>query len=121
MARLNHYLLLVFLSSMVATCNSAQKSEVEKEPAAEKPNHSMQATSESAEYEGTGTVISVPPGKRNIIIKHGTIPNFMDPMTMPFSVKDSTLLESIEASDSVKFIIKVDSGNIFITSLDKLQ
>lgn len=73
------------------------------------------------EYLATGTVISIPPGNRNIIIKHGKIPGFMDAMTMPFALKDSMQLAGISAKDSIRFKINNARNRIFISDIEKIE
>jgi len=84
---------------------------------------SVDTTSESniQTFEAAGSVTSVPPGNRNIIIKHGDIPGFMDPMTMPFQVKDSTVLSGIATGDSIHFFIRVENGQTRITEIQKIE
>lgn len=56
-------------------------------------------------YEGVGVVVGFMAEKAYINIKHETIAGFMDAMTMPFPVPDSTLVEGIEVGDSIAFRI----------------
>jgi len=69
-------------------------------------------------FEGTGTVISIPPSKRHVIVRHGEIPGFMDAMTMPINVKDSTLLQTVSPQDSIRFEIEVVGNNAAIRTLE---
>ena len=71
--------------------------------------------------EATGTIISVPPGKRNFIVKHNRISGFMDAMTMPFPVSDSTVLSGIATKDSVRFMIDTTGSSIRVTSIQKIE
>jgi len=69
-------------------------------------------------FEAHGTVISITPNKKNIIVKHGDIPGFMDPMTMPFPVLDTTILSNIAPRDSIKFTIEVDDGETAVSTIE---
>lgn len=106
--------LLLFLPVVIfSSCSSENKpadDAAEKIPA-EQP----------LEYQATGKVISIPPGNRNIIIKHGKIPGFMDAMTMPFALKDSLQLVGITAKDSVRFKINNAGNRVFISNIEKIK
>jgi protein SCO1/2 len=78
-------------------------------------------TQETQYFEGTGTVISVPPSKRNIIITHGDIPGFMGAMTMPFSVRDTSVLSGIAAEDSVRFDIEFSEESTVIIKIETVD
>lgn len=72
-------------------------------------------------YEGEGIVISITPNKKQVIIKHGVIPGFMEAMTMPFNVPDSSLLAGIHPKDSVKLLIEYDGTNVTLQYLKKAK
>lgn len=88
-------------------------------------NTSSDSVSESQNkinnYEGAGVVISITPNKKQVIIKHGTIPGFMEAMTMPFNVSDSSLLDDIHPKDSVKLFIEYDGTNVALKRIEKVH
>ncbi len=48
-----------------------------------------------------GQVVRIMPEEHRIMIAHEEIPNYMKAMTMPFKVKDTTLLAAVQPGDSV--------------------
>ena len=72
-------------------------------------------------YTGTGVVISIPPDKKMVVIRHGIIPGFMNAMTMPFNVADSFVLEGISPKDSVNLFIEYDGTTAVLKKLEKIK
>ncbi|MFQ5569939.1 MAG: copper-binding protein [Rhodothermales bacterium] len=54
-------------------------------------------------YEAVGMVVSIMANKKFVIIDHEAIPGYMDAMSMPFPVADSTVLRGIQPGDSIRF------------------
>ena len=52
-------------------------------------------------YPLTGEVVKVDRAKGRLTVAHDDIPGFMEPMTMPFRVKDSTLFEGLAVGDTI--------------------
>lgn len=117
-------LLTLFILSLClvlsVSCNSKEKSTGNEEKLTEE-KVSESSGQQSKTFKATGTVTSIPPGKRNIVVKHGDIPGFMDAMTMPFQVKDSTILTGISAKDSIGFTIQIRDKQILVTGIKKLN
>jgi Cu/Ag efflux protein CusF len=62
-------------------------------------------------YPLTGRVVSVDKPNRSINIDGDAIPGFMSVMTMPYSVKDSGILEKVAPGDQIKAEIVIgDEG-----------
>ena len=70
------------------------------------------------EYDGVGVVVSFMAQKSFVNINHETIPGFMDAMTMPFPLPDSTLVEGIQIGDSISF--RITSAGI-IQAVEKIE
>jgi Cu/Ag efflux protein CusF len=64
-----------------------------------------------------GQVVALEPALSLITIAHEKIPNFMEAMTMPFSVKDSALFRGVEVGDSVRGVVAVRKPEIWLDSL----
>lgn len=64
-----------------------------------------------------GVVVSVEPGKRTVMIAHEEIPDYMMAMTMPFKVKDTTLLANLHAGDSVQATLVVSRTESWLEGL----
>jgi len=70
-------------------------------------------------YSAHGVVKSIDPEKKQLSIAHDDIPGFMKAMTMPFDVKDASLLGGITVGDSVDFSFTEDEGRLVIERLTK--
>jgi protein SCO1 len=74
-----------------------------------------------AQYTGRGTVVSVNPSASTVEIDHGVIQGLMPAMTMPFRVRDSSLLNGLKPGDQVTFVLEVNSGIELITKIEKVS
>ena len=54
-----------------------------------------------------------------LVVKHGEIKGFMEPMTMGYKVSPPSLLEGVQAGDTVRFTI--DTEQKAIVKLEKLK
>ena len=59
-------------------------------------------------YKLSGVVRRVEPASGMVTISHEAIPNFMDAMTMPFTLKDHALLDDVRAGDEVEGTLRVE-------------
>ncbi len=85
------------------------------------PNTVSEPQNKINNYEGAGVIISITPNKKQVIIKHGIIPGFMEAMTMPFNVPDSSILVGIHPQDSIKLFIEYDGTNITLKEIRKVK
>jgi len=76
-----------------------------------------QQTTDVPMFDLKGVVVSVDIPARRITIDHEEIPNFMMAMTMPFRVKDTTLLYKVQPGDTVKGVLAVSRTESWIESL----
>ena len=70
-------------------------------------------------YELNGQILDVRPERSEVVIKHQDIKNFMPGMTMPFTVKDPSLLTGKERGDLVTATLVVGETNAYLTTLTK--
>jgi Cu/Ag efflux protein CusF len=68
---------------------------------------------------GEGKVIAVVPASSEIVLTHGAITGFMDPMTMGYPTQPPSLLEGVQAGDAVRFTI--DTEQKAIVKIEKLK
>jgi Cu/Ag efflux protein CusF len=68
---------------------------------------------------GEGKVIAVVPASSEIVLTHGEIKGFMEPMTMGYAIQPASLLAGVRAGDTVRFTI--DTEQKAIVTLEKLQ
>jgi protein SCO1 len=72
-------------------------------------------------YQVTGRVISLDLDERSIRIRHEEIPDYMPAMTMPFSVKDASLLNRVKPGDSITFQLEVTEEDSWISRIQKMK
>jgi mono/diheme cytochrome c family protein len=68
---------------------------------------------------GEGTVIALRPEKQQIVLEHGEIRGFMEAMTMGYKINPTSLLNSVNPGDKVRFTIDTDARAI--TKIDKMS
>jgi protein SCO1/2 len=68
-------------------------------------------------YHLRGQVVALEPAASLITIDHKKIPDFMEAMTMPFSIKDSVLFHGVEVGDSVSGVVAVRRPEVWLDSL----
>ena len=61
---------------------------------------------------GEGKVIATVPSTSQLVVQHGEIKDFMEPMTMGYRVEPSSLLKGLKAGDQVRFTIDVPKKTI---------
>lgn len=117
---------LVFFSSLflLTSCDSRSGSEgtndsaINSQPAVTPEIQSHKESSNKIQtYTVGGTVISILPNQKHIIIDHDEIPGFMNAMTMPFNVADPKLIENIARQDNVTFTFEVIDGALILTEI----
>lgn len=64
-------------------------------------------TETTVEYRLKGVVRGVDRESREVTIAHEAIPGFMDAMTMPFTVRDRSLLDDVRKGDEVEATLEV--------------
>ncbi len=68
-------------------------------------------------FDVKGVVVSVNVPQKRIVIDHEEIPNYMMAMTMPFKVKDTTLLFRVQPGDTVQGILAVSRSESWLESI----
>jgi Cu/Ag efflux protein CusF len=68
---------------------------------------------------GEGQVIAVVPASEELVVKHGAIKGFMEAMTMGYKVHPPSLLDQLQAGDTVRFTI--DTQQKAIVTIEKLK
>jgi protein SCO1/2 len=71
------------------------------------------------QYELTGQILAVDTARNEVLIKHDNIRNFMPAMTMPFTVKDPSLLSGREPGDLVTATLVVGETSAYLSSLTR--
>lgn len=68
-----------------------------------------------------GVVRSVAAAGQTVVIQHEDIPGLMPSMTMPFKVKDVTLLQGLASGDRVSFELVVTKDDSWISRLERTE
>ncbi|HLE32358.1 MAG TPA: SCO family protein [Bacteroidota bacterium] len=68
-------------------------------------------------FDLRGVVVSINYQQRRIIIDHEEIPNYMMAMTMPFKVKDTSILYRVQPGDTVQGTLAVSRSESWIEKL----
>ncbi|MEM4251406.1 MAG: copper-binding protein [Candidatus Bathyarchaeia archaeon] len=70
-------------------------------------------------FETRGRVEAVDAKTGKITIDHEKIPDYMDAMTMSFTVKETAMLEGLTAGDTISFTIEDAAGVARIVAIRK--
>jgi protein SCO1 len=74
-------------------------------------------SSNAKRYELHGKVVSVQPGDNQVTVAHEQIPGYMDAMTMPFSVRNTSLLGEMKPGDEITATLVVDGSNSWLDEI----
>lgn len=78
---------------------------------------------EEYEFEVKGRVAGFSSNPYSVLIEHEKIDGFMDAMTMPFTVKDSLEIQSLEIGQAIqfKYYVKLEEGISYIHSIQDID
>jgi Cu/Ag efflux protein CusF len=81
--------------------------------------HGAQPSAQASQHTvvGEGTVVAVVPSSSQIVVDHQAIPGFMDAMTMGYRTEPPSLLETVQAGDTIRFTI--DTQQKAIVKIEK--
>ncbi len=79
------------------------------------------ATSGTQVFQVRGLVREIEEGGKVAVIRHEEIPGYMAAMTMPFTVKDPSELEHVQAGDKVSFRMTVTETDGWIDQVQVLE
>lgn len=75
-------------------------------PVASKP--ALEVANTTRNYRLVGVVRDAKPGAGQVVIRHEAIPDVMEAMTMPFTIKDRTLLDELRPGDEVEGTLRIE-------------
>ena len=91
--------------------------------AAQQEKHEGQVAAGAANGQktvvGEGKVIATVPSANQVVVEHGEIKGFMEPMTMGYRIEPASLLEGLKSGDQVRFTINVPKKTI--VEIEKLK
>src|SRR5216684_1253489 len=88
--------------------------------AAEPLSSSELSKSNEQSFVARGIVKELNPGGRTVLVSHEAITNYMDAMTMPFTVKESQELTCLAAGDRISFRLHVTETESWIGQISKI-
>jgi protein SCO1/2 len=81
------------------------------------PSKNATVAAPAKRYPLTGRVVSIDKTNKSINVDGKEIPGFMPAMTMPYSVKDESLLNKLAAGDQIKAEIVVSEGGAYLDNV----
>jgi protein SCO1 len=78
------------------------------------PKPAQQAPSR---YALRGRVLSIDKAKPQVVVDNEEIPGFMMAMTMPYAVKDPSLLNSLSSGDQITADVVVNGGDVWLENI----
>jgi len=101
--RIHQAIFVLFFISMVIGCNKA--------------SDDLFPTSNTNSYKVRGVAVEISKETNIIRINHEEIPNFMKPMTMPFTVKRRQELKNINEGDQISFELIITDKESWIEDI----
>src|SRR6266849_8328732 len=68
-------------------------------------------------YSLNGRVVSVEKAKQQVVVDHGEITGFMMAMTMGYSVKNPTVLDSLSPEDQITADVVVNGNDVWLENI----
>jgi protein SCO1/2 len=68
-------------------------------------------------YAVSGLVLAVDQSHQSVVVSHGSIPGYMEAMSMPFRVRTPQQLENVHPGDTVAFTLAVDQNSSWAEEL----
>ncbi len=72
---------------------------------------------QAREFPLTGTVVTIRPDHREVTVTHDEVKGFMDAMTMPFSVKDPSLVAELKPGDVIAATLVLTNEESYLTAI----
>lgn len=73
------------------------------------------------EYSVRGVIKEVRPAEGDVVIRHDPIPGYMEAMTMPFRVRNASILSNLHTGDTVAFRLSVTRTESWSDSFKVLE
>jgi Cu/Ag efflux protein CusF len=84
-------------------------------PAQESSQPAQQAS--PRRYSLNGRVVSIERAKQQVVVDHGEITGFMMAMTMGYSVKNPSLLDSLSPEDQITADVVVNGDDVWLENI----
>ena len=121
--RLALVLLALSLTSVISCTAPDTDAPSAEASSTEAPATTGQASppAEATTYTAEGTVRSVTPSGRHVMIRHEDIPGFMHAMTMPFAVADTLTVDHLERDHRIRFTFEASDTDHVLTNVTLLE
>src|SRR6266853_2281996 len=97
----------ISLSVWLIGCSSPKPAQQASQPAQQAPRS----------YSLNGRVVSVEKAKQQVVVDHGEITGFMMAMTMGYSVKNPSLLDSLSPEDQITADVVVNGDDVWLENI----
>jgi protein SCO1/2 len=72
---------------------------------------------EARQFEVRGQILSIDADRREVLVDHEDIPNFMPAMVMPYKVSDAALLEGKQPGDLITATLVVEEVDAYLSAM----
>lgn len=97
----------------LAACGSSKQ-------AGQQPTSQQQPAQQASgpkRYQLEGSVVSLDPANKQVVVDGGDIPGFMMAMTMPYPVKDPNQLKPLAPKDQIKADVVVNGNDVYLDNI----
>ncbi len=94
------FLLIIFSVLFFTACQKTEQPKI--------------ASPDAKHFTLKGKVVAVDKAKKKVTVAHEAIPNYMDAMTMPFSVKDDFVLNDLTKDAEIRADLVIDKGESWL-------
>jgi protein SCO1/2 len=97
----------ISLSIWLSGCGSSKPAQQVSQPAQQAPRR----------YSLHGRVVSIEKAKQQVVVDHGEITGFMMAMTMGYSVKNPSVLDSLSPEDQITADVVVNGDDVWLENI----
>lgn len=107
--------------SILAACGPSHSAQ---QPAGKEPDSKMTTEAKDTtakRYSVTGRVVSIDKPAHSVSVDGDEIPGFMAAMTMPYQVKDASVLDKLSPGDQIKAEIVMGNDGAYLENIVPAQ
>ena len=111
-ARVHRSLIRSMILAITGVCLLLGLTSCSSQPSQDEPpaQQAPPAAGEPQRHDLRGTVVSIDKAGKSLTVNHEEIPGLMGAMTMPYPVKDESLLDNLSPGDQVNAQVVVEEG-----------
>ena len=107
--------------SVLAACGPSNNAKPSAGKETDNPATTEAKDTTAKRYNLSGRVVSIDKSARSINVDGDEIPGFMAAMTMPYQVKDPSLLDKLSAGDQIKAEIVMGNDGAYLENIVPVQ